>query len=118
VLFPAVAAHLAPDAPERALLEALIADHRTMETQRDAIAHALDACRQHGEDDAGDDARLAAPLQALADTLERHVRREERELFARFTELAGDGDHASVEQGIAAILARRPPAACVLGPPA
>jgi len=121
VLFPAIVAHLAPDAPERALLEALIADHRTMEAQRDAIACALDGCRQHDGDtddggDRDDDTRLAAPLQALADTLERHVRREERELFARFTELAGDGAHAEVERGIAEILALRPPAACALGP--
>ncbi len=121
VLFPAIAVHLAPDAPECALLAALIADHRAMEAQRDAIARTLEACGQHGEDcdggEEGDDARLAAPLQALADTLERHVRREERELFARFTELAGDGEHADVERGIAAILARRPAPSCALGPP-
>lgn len=118
VLFPAIVAHLAPDAPERALLAALIADHRAMEAQRDAIARALDACSRHGDPDAGGDGtRLDAPLQALADTLERHVRREERELFARFTELAGDGEHADVERGIAAILARRPAPSCALGPP-
>jgi len=112
-LFPAVAARLAPAAAEHALLGALIDDHRRMEALRDEIARALEA-RAPGEDDA----QLAAALQALADLLERHVRREERELFARFVDLAGDGAHAELEQHIAAILARRPPAACALPGPA
>lgn len=104
VLFPAIAARLAADAPERFLLDALIADHRRMDELRDEIAAALAAGARSGDDD-----RLATPLRALADTLEQHVRREERELFARFEELVRPADARAVGPLIAAVLAARPP---------
>jgi hemerythrin superfamily protein len=77
-LFPGVRRHLARDAPEQALLDGLIADHRRLETLRDRLAAAeADGARE----------RLLAEFGEL---LEQHVRREERELFVRFPELTHD----------------------------
>jgi hemerythrin superfamily protein len=76
-LFPGVRRHLARNAPEQALLDALIADHRRMETLRDRLAAAADGARE-------------GLLAELGDLLEQHVRREERELFVRFPELTHD----------------------------
>jgi iron-sulfur cluster repair protein YtfE (RIC family) len=103
VLFPAVVASGLADAACRALVAELVAEHRTMETQRDAIAAAL----------AGD-ADLAAALDAFAGTLERHVRREERELFIAFADLVPEPEASAVGPPIDAILAARPPRACEL----
>lgn len=69
LLFPVLRAHAGDDPARPALLDALIADHRRLETLRDRVAAAT------GE------AALAPALTAFADLLETHVRREERELF-------------------------------------
>jgi len=81
VLFPAIALVLLPDAPAAALLRVLVTEHRRLEALRDAIADALAASTHAGED------VLLAPLEEFAGTLERHVRREERELFTAFADL-------------------------------
>jgi iron-sulfur cluster repair protein YtfE (RIC family) len=65
-----------------ALLDALVDEHRTLAAQRDAIAAATDA----------GGAPLDAALLAFGETLEQHVRREERELFEQFPDV-------SVEEG-------------------
>jgi iron-sulfur cluster repair protein YtfE (RIC family) len=103
VLFPAVVASDRADDACRALIAALVAEHRAMEEQRDAILAAL----------AGD-ADLDAALAAFAGTLERHVRREERELFIAFADLVPEPSASAVGAPIEAILATRPPRACAL----
>ena len=72
VLFPALRAAYPPDAEEQVLIESLCADHRVMGELRDAVerASSVDA--------------IEHALTDFADLLERHVRREERGLFARF----------------------------------
>jgi hemerythrin superfamily protein len=79
-LFPALRAHLPRDAPEQRLLEELVADHRHLEALRDALVSAR-----------SDDDRERV-LATLAAVLERHVRREERDLFVRLAELTRDED--------------------------
>lgn len=81
-LFPALRARLAPSAAEHLLLDALTDDHRRMTALRDQVAATAD------EDAVG------PLLAAFADVLERHVRREERELFSRFDELVPDPTEA------------------------
>jgi hypothetical protein len=103
VLFPAIAASPAADGACRALLAELIADHHTMAAQRDAIARAV--ASGDGLEDA---------LDAFAGTLERHVRREERELFTAFEALVPDPEASTLGPSIDAILATRPPRACDL----
>jgi iron-sulfur cluster repair protein YtfE (RIC family) len=103
VLFPAVVGADRADGACRALVADLVAEHRAMETQRDAIATALAS--------AGD---LGAALAAFAATLERHVRREERELFIAFADLVPEPDASALGPPIDAILAARPPRACDL----
>ena len=102
ILFPAIEAHVAPDAPTAVLLHALRDEHRLLAQLRDAIAGALDA------DDDTRDARLAAPLQELADVLERHVRREERELFAEFPVLVPESEASALSPRIDEVLRARP----------
>ncbi|MCW5893705.1 MAG: hemerythrin domain-containing protein [bacterium] len=77
LLFPFLRTHLADAAP---LLDALVAEHRTLAARRDAVATAADA---------GGPA-LDAALLAFGEELERHVRREERELFEHFPDVAAD----------------------------
>ena len=72
VLFPVLLSCYAPGTAERALIEDLCTEHRRMSEARDAIASAI------AEDD------LGRALTEFADLLERHVRREERDLFAKF----------------------------------
>lgn len=101
VLFPAVLASTAADDACRARIAELIAEHRAMTAQRDAIAAALAA-----------GAGLDAALDVFADTLERHVRREERELFVHFDDLVAEPDATRLAAPIDAILGARPPRAC------
>ena len=101
VLFPAIAASAAADEASRTLVADLVAEHRTMERQRDAIASTL-----------ASGAGLADALAAFADTLERHVRREERELFVAFAALLPEPAAGATGPPIAAILAARPPRVC------
>jgi hypothetical protein len=51
---------------------------------------------------------LATLLGEFAELLERHVRREERELFVRFAELVPEPDASGVGPEIQAILDARP----------
>ncbi len=102
-LFPAIVASPAADDPWRTLVAQLIAEHRTMERQRDAIAAAL-----------ASGAGLTDELDAFATTLERHVRREERELSVAFADIVSEPAASAVAPRIDAILAARPPRACDL----
>lgn len=106
-LFPAIVASPAAGDAWRTLVAELIAEHRTMELQRDAIAAAL----------ASGGADLADALDAFATTLERHVRREERELFVAFADIVPEPAASGVAPRIDAILAVRPPRACDLPRP-
>ena len=103
VLFPAIAACTAADDACRALLAELIADHRTMAAQRDAIARAVAA-----------DCGLEDALDAFAGTLERHVRPAERELCVAFEALVPEPAASALAAPIDSILAARPPRACDL----
>lgn len=103
VLFPAIGASPAADDACRTLVAELIADHRTMEAQRDAIVRAVAA-----------GAGLEEALDAFAGTLERHVRREERELFAAFEALVPEPAASALGAPIDGILAARPARACDL----
>lgn len=103
VLFPAIVASPAADDACRALVAQLVADHRAMEVQRAAIAAALAAGVGLGE-----------ALDAFAGTLERHVRREERELFIAFDALVPEPAASALAPAIDAILSARPPRACDL----
>jgi hemerythrin-like domain-containing protein len=94
-LFPALPAH-------RALVAALVDEHRRLETLRDAIAAATG------------DAAVHAALLAYATLLESHVRREERELFALFPDGLDDAGAEHIGEAVRAILARRDPARCGL----
>ena len=105
VLFPAITASPAVDDACRALVAELVGEHRAMERQRAAIATALDG-----------GAGLADALDAFADTLERHVRREERVLFVTFPDLVPEPAAGALGPPIAAILDARPPRACDLPP--
>lgn len=77
LLFPFLRVHLAEAS---ALLDALVDEHRTLAAQRDAIAATLDA----------GGAPLDAALLAFGEELERHVRREERELFEHFPDVPSE----------------------------
>jgi len=92
-LFPFLRPRLA-DQPERlALLDGLVADHRELEARRDAVATA--------EGDA-----LVPALTALADLLETHVRREERELFEHFPDGVPAADAQALGDAIRRLLGR------------
>jgi len=109
-LFPAIARHLATDDPRAALVHTLIGEHREMESMRDALA-AL-AASAHA-----DETILLQPLIAFADLLERHIRREERELFADFATIVPEAAASAVGARIRAILSQRPPLACAVAAP-
>ena len=106
VLFPAIAAHLSPHESTAMLLRDLVADHRQLEALRDRIANALSASERDGE------TVLTLPLRNFADTLERHVRREERELFVEFSTIITDAEATILAPRIRDVLSARPPAAC------
>jgi hemerythrin-like domain-containing protein len=94
VLFPALRAAYAPGTAEHTLIVELIAEHRTLEALRATLEQARSS------------ERLPAALAAFAALLERHIRREERDLFAHFPgALAPD----VVTKLQAEIHARRPP---------
>jgi len=103
ILFPAIVASPAADDACRALVAQLVAGHRTMERERDAIAAAL-----------ASGTGLADALGAFSDTLERHVRCEERELFVRFDGLVAEPAAGGLLEPIVAVLDARPPRACAL----
>jgi Hemerythrin HHE cation binding domain len=85
VLFPALST-------DRPLIDALVADHRRLEALRDGVRAAVG------------DVAVDAALTAFADLLERHVRSEERDLFAHFPGAMDAGAAAAL--GVA-IRARR-----------
>ena len=61
---------------------------------------------------------LRIRLRNFADALERHVRREERELFVAFSTIVPDAEAIVLGSRIRDILSARPPAACrTNGPP-
>jgi hypothetical protein len=99
-LFPALRGHLPAPAPERALLDGLEAEHRHLTALRDRIAAT-----------AGADA-LGPLLAEFADVLERHVRTEERQLFARLPDLLPADVAARLGPAIRAALAVRSDPAC------
>lgn len=88
VLFPALDAALLAGDPLRALIDALRAEHREM----DALVGALDP---HGASP-----ELERRLTAFADLLERHVRSEERVLFAAFPRLVSEVEAARIGEAI------------------
>jgi len=94
VLFPALCASYPAGTPERALVNTLLAEHGRMIELCDAIAAAS----------ANDD--IARALKEFADLLEGHVRREERELFAKFP---GPLEPAVIDALHRDIHTRRPP---------
>jgi iron-sulfur cluster repair protein YtfE (RIC family) len=85
-LFPALHTH-------RALVVSLVADHRRLETLRDALAAA------------DTEAAVETALVEFADLLETHVRREERELFAGFPEPMDAAQADAIGGAIRAVLA-------------
>lgn len=95
-LFPFLRARWS-DSARDALLDDLVADHRRLEALRDRIAAA------------DGDTTMIPALEAFADLLEAHVRREERELFEHFPDGIGAADAESLETGIRAALARHAP---------
>jgi hemerythrin-like domain-containing protein len=99
VLFPALRARLAADAPRTALIDGLVAEHRRLEALRDGVAAA-------GEDETA----LAPALTAFADLLEAHVRCEERELFEVVPDVLAAGDTEALEAAIRTALGTRPAA--------
>lgn len=94
VLFPVLCAAYPAGTPERALLDTLSEEHGRMIELCDAIAAAS----------ANED--LARALTEFADLLEGHVRREERELFAKFP---GPLEPATIDGLRRNIHTRRPP---------
>jgi hypothetical protein len=112
-LFPCIAAGVraAADESTSELLGELVAEHRRMEL-RDAIAAAL---ARAVDEPPGDDA-LDQPLREFATVLERHVRREERDLFVRFDRVVPAADAVAVGPRIQAILDTRPARACSVVP--
>lgn len=94
MLFPALCASYPAGTPERALVNTLLAEHGRMIELCDAIAAAS----------ANDD--IARALKEFADLLEGHVRREERELFAKFP---GPLEPAVIDALHRDIHTRRPP---------
>jgi len=94
VLFPVLRSTYGPGTPEQELIDTLWAEHRRMTEIRDVIAHA------------DSEEVLCGALTDLADLLELHVRREERELFAHFPGRLDAATVANLQRGIHA---RRPP---------
>jgi len=94
VLFPALRSAHAAGTQQHALIDALCAEHRRMSEIRDTIAAAAS------------EAELCRALTELADVLERHVRREERELFVHFPGALTPGAVADLQREIHQ---RRPP---------
>jgi hemerythrin-like domain-containing protein len=94
VLFPVLRSAYGPGTQECGVIDALCAEHRRMTEVRDAIAEAA------AEDE------LCRALTQFADLLELHVRREERELFARFPGALGPDAVGDLHREIHA---RRPP---------
>jgi hemerythrin-like domain-containing protein len=94
VLFPVLRSAYAPGTQEHSLIDVLCAEHRRMREIRDTIEGAV------SEED------LCRALTELADVLELHVRREERELFVHFP---GTLETRAVAHLYREIHRRRPP---------
>jgi len=94
VLFPVLRVAYPPRTAESALIGVLLVEHGRMIELRDAIAAA------------STDEDIACALTEFADLLEGHVRREERELFARFPGALEPDAIAGLHREIHA---RRPP---------
>jgi hemerythrin-like domain-containing protein len=85
VLLPALARYVGEDDP---MIVRLASDHRSLE----AVVEELE--------------REAGALAAFADSLEGHVRFEERELFQLYQEQVPEDERRMVEHGIRRILGR------------
>jgi hemerythrin-like domain-containing protein len=89
VLFPAIRACVPHAAP---MLDALTAEHNEIRTQAENLAHVL-----------SDEVTLQTRLKAFGDLLERHIRREERELFPSYEANISDVDADRIGKDIARI---------------
>jgi len=94
VLFPALRAVYAPGTAEHTLIAELVAEHRKLEELYGTIEKARSSDR------------LPAALEAFADLLKQHIRREERSLFAHFPGVLSRGVVTALQ---AEIHTRRPP---------
>jgi hemerythrin-like domain-containing protein len=74
------------------MLDTLVAEHGEMRAQVENLAQA-----------STDEATLRTRLKAFGDLLERHIRREERELFPLYEANISDVDAARIGKGIARI---------------
>ena len=89
VLFPAIRACVPHAAP---MLDTLVAEHNEMRAQVENLAQA-----------STDEATLRTRLEAFGDLLERHIRREERELFPLYEANISAVDAARIGKDIARI---------------
>jgi hemerythrin-like domain-containing protein len=92
VLFPATRACLPQTAT---LLDTLTAEHAEMRTQ---VEHLTQAPR--------DEATLPASLKTFGELLERHIRREERELFPLYEAHMPEAEAARLGEDITRLLAK------------
>jgi hemerythrin-like domain-containing protein len=77
------------------LLDLLIREHREMQTQVEQLARA-----------SGDDTTLPMQLKTFGEVLERHIRREERELFPLYEAHMPETEAARLGQAIAGLIAK------------
>jgi len=89
VLFPAIRARVPHAVP---MLDTLVAEHGEMRAQVEYLAQGLP-----------DEVTLQTRLKAFADLLERHIRREERELFPLYEAHISEVDAARIGKDIARI---------------
>ncbi|HEV8715884.1 MAG TPA: hemerythrin domain-containing protein [Candidatus Binatia bacterium] len=92
VLFPAIRARV-PHAAT--MLDALTAEHSEMRAQVENLAHALP-----------DEVTLQTRLKAFGDLLERHIRREERELFPLYEFNISEAEAVRIGKDVARITKR------------
>ncbi|HYC57012.1 MAG TPA: hemerythrin domain-containing protein [Candidatus Binatia bacterium] len=94
LLFPALRQAYGEGSTERTVVDALCQDHRAMTSARNAIERCIE------------ESELCHLLESFGVLLQRHIRREERELFAIFP---GMLEPAAVAELHARIHERRPP---------